>query len=153
LSAGSTYLSEFLNGIRSAGDIEIAVGKKQGALQPLSAAQIGKIASRWTGKKFANGGVVKAPTIAMVGDNRNAHRDPEIISPQSAIQKALAGAQPQPSGKTERLLEQLIGILNEFFTEYSNADHSVVISEKEIFNATRNQNTKYKNAHGRSALV
>ena len=35
--------------------------------------------------KFAEGGLVYGPTMAMVGDNPNARRDPEIISPLSKL--------------------------------------------------------------------
>ncbi len=36
--------------------------------------------------KLANGGLVSAPTLAMVGDNKNASIDPEVISPLSKLQ-------------------------------------------------------------------
>lgn len=36
--------------------------------------------------KLAKGGVVSAPTLAMVGDNRNASIDPEVVSPLSKLQ-------------------------------------------------------------------
>ena len=42
--------------------------------------------------KFAKGGIVGAPTLAMVGDNPNARHDPEIISPLSKLKGMIAGA-------------------------------------------------------------
>lgn len=39
--------------------------------------------------KFAKGGVVHGPTLAMVGDNPNARHDPEIISPLSKLKKMI----------------------------------------------------------------
>ena len=36
--------------------------------------------------RLASGGLAKAPTLAMVGDNRNASVDPEVISPLSKLQ-------------------------------------------------------------------
>ena len=36
--------------------------------------------------KLATGGLATAPTLAMVGDNRNAKADPEVISPLSKLQ-------------------------------------------------------------------
>ena len=42
--------------------------------------------------KLANGGLVSAPTLAMVGDNRNAAADPEVISPLSKLQDMLGGS-------------------------------------------------------------
>ncbi|MDO4864716.1 MAG: hypothetical protein Q4A05_11155, partial [Ruminococcus sp.] len=54
-----------------------------------------KIANSLVGKVFnsdisiprlAVGGLAKAPTLAMVGDNRNAYSDPEVIAPLSKLQ-------------------------------------------------------------------
>lgn len=42
--------------------------------------------------KLANGGLVSAPTLAMVGDNRNAAVDPEVVSPLSKLQEMLNGS-------------------------------------------------------------
>jgi len=40
---------------------------------------------------LANGGLATAPTLAMVGDNRNAGVDPEVIAPLSKLQGMLGG--------------------------------------------------------------
>lgn len=50
--------------------------------------QTGIIASQ----SFAKGGVVYGPTLAMVGDNPNSRRDPEIISPLSKLKGMIAGS-------------------------------------------------------------
>lgn len=41
--------------------------------------------------KLARGGLAAAPTLAMVGDNRNAAVDPEVIAPLSKLQGMLGG--------------------------------------------------------------
>lgn len=41
--------------------------------------------------RLANGGLATAPTLAMVGDNRNASVDPEVIAPLSKLQGMLGG--------------------------------------------------------------
>lgn len=41
--------------------------------------------------KLANGGLAEAPTLAMIGDNRNAAVDPEVIAPLSKLQGMLGG--------------------------------------------------------------
>lgn len=41
--------------------------------------------------KLAKGGLADAPTLAMVGDNRNAAVDPEVIAPLSKLQGMLGG--------------------------------------------------------------
>lgn len=44
--------------------------------------------------KFANGGIVSAPTLAMVGDNRGAGRgNPEVIAPLNKLQGMMQGSQ------------------------------------------------------------
>ena len=35
---------------------------------------------------LAKGGLVKAPTLAMVGDNKGASHDPEVVSPLSKLE-------------------------------------------------------------------
>jgi hypothetical protein len=47
--------------------------------------------------KFATGGIISGPTLAMVGDNINAHRDPEIVSPLSKLQQMLNINQGMPA--------------------------------------------------------
>jgi len=44
---------------------------------------------------FAQGGIVSAPTLAMVGDNRNARHDPEVISPLSKLKGMIGGGGSQ----------------------------------------------------------
>lgn len=41
--------------------------------------------------KLAQGGLAYAPTLAMVGDNRGARTDPEVISPLSKLQEMMGG--------------------------------------------------------------
>jgi F0F1-type ATP synthase assembly protein I len=36
--------------------------------------------------RLANGGLVSSPTLAMVGDNKNARQDPEVVAPLSKLQ-------------------------------------------------------------------
>jgi hypothetical protein len=51
--------------------------------------------------KFASGGLAYAPTLAMVGDNRNARTDPEVISPLSKLKNMIGdtgGAQFEQVG-------------------------------------------------------
>lgn len=59
--------------------------------------------------KLANGGLVSAPTLAMVGDNMNASIDPEVVSPLSKLQ-GMIGASNQ--GMVEVLMMILDAIEN-----------------------------------------
>ncbi|WMT39749.1 hypothetical protein RE628_20485 [Paenibacillus sp. D2_2] len=45
--------------------------------------------------KLAKGGLAYGPTLAMVGDNKGASADPEVISPLSKLE-AMLGAKDQP---------------------------------------------------------
>ena len=56
--------------------------------------------------KLATGGLATAPTLAMVGDNRNAKADPEVISPLSKLQGML------DNGKLDEVLRVLNAILD-----------------------------------------
>lgn len=44
---------------------------------------------------LAKGGLATAPTLAMVGDNRNAMQDPEVIAPLSKLEGMLGSTDPQ----------------------------------------------------------
>lgn len=41
--------------------------------------------------RLANGGLATAPTLAMVGDNKNARTDPEVIAPLSKLEGMIGG--------------------------------------------------------------
>lgn len=47
---------------------------------------------------FANGALVTGPMLAMVGDNKNAARDPEAILPVSKLQGYIKGAMGNGGG-------------------------------------------------------
>ncbi|ACL77327.1 phage tail protein [Ruminiclostridium cellulolyticum] len=55
--------------------------------------------------KLANGGLVSAPTLAMVGDNRNAQADPEVVSPLSKLQGMLNGGNQEVVAAINELME------------------------------------------------
>ena len=42
--------------------------------------------------RLANGGLVSSPTLAMIGDNKNAYSDPEVVSPLSKLQEMIDGS-------------------------------------------------------------
>lgn len=55
--------------------------------------------------KLAHGGLVSAPTLAMVGDNRNAQADPEVVSPLSKLQGMLNGGNQEVVAAIKELME------------------------------------------------
>lgn len=74
--------------------------------------------------KLANGGIVSAPTLAMVGDNRNASIDPEVVSPLSKLEEMLAGS----NAITDALLMSMLEVLREI----ARKNPSIQIGESEF---------------------
>ncbi|MNJ66192.1 hypothetical protein D3C77_622500 [compost metagenome] len=58
--------------------------------------------------KLAKGGLAYGPTLAMVGDNKGAAADPEVISPLSTLQDMLAGT----NGAVVEAIMMLYDLLN-----------------------------------------
>mgnify|MGYP002622847578 CR=1 FL=1 len=58
--------------------------------------------------RLAKGGLATAPTLAMVGDNRNAKADPEVIAPLSKLQGMLGSGN---DGEIVELLKIIIELL------------------------------------------
>jgi len=56
---------------------------------------------------LANGGLATEPTLAMVGDNRNARTDPEVIAPLSKLSGMLGG----DTGEIIELLKLIVELL------------------------------------------
>lgn len=87
--------------------------------------------------RLANGGLATAPTLAMVGDNRNAKTDPEVIAPLSKLQ-GMVGSDPEVVELLRMILELLrngmnIEIINYLFRnskEFSREVLNVVNMDK-----------------------
>lgn len=62
------------------------------------AAQVGVIAATPI-PKLAEGGLAHAPTLAMVGDNKNAGVDPEVIAPLSKLRGMIGGGSVEVTGR------------------------------------------------------
>lgn len=58
---------------------------------------------------LANGGLVHQPTLAMVGDNKNAATDPEVISPLSKLKDMLGGG--MDDSRIVELLTKILAVL------------------------------------------
>jgi hypothetical protein len=61
--------------------------------------------------KLANGGLAAAPTLAMVGDNKNAKVDPEVISPLSKLKELLD--QSSTNAEITELLKEIAELLRQ----------------------------------------
>jgi len=75
---------------------------------------------------LANGGLVSAPTLAMVGDNRGASADPEVVAPLSKL-KAMLGNSGGDNREIVALLTQILATLKN-----QNGDIILKIGETEF---------------------
>lgn len=109
--------------------------------------------------KFAKGAIVKAPTLAVVGDNAGANTgDPEVISPLSKLQSMIKTS----SGEDVVILKQMLDYLKriyEMFVIFRNngGNHYEFVAKingSEIFDEIVRQNELYKKRHnGKSAFA
>lgn len=120
---------------------------------------VSRTLSRISVPAFANGKLVKAPTLALVGDNKNAQNDPEVVSPLSKLQGMIGNAGGYDT-ETVSLLTRILRVLENIYDKvYALSidvkDREIVVSVagREIFRAVRDENDKYISRYGHSALV
>ncbi|MEE1218592.1 MAG: hypothetical protein U0L20_01555 [Ruminococcus sp.] len=109
--------------------------------------------------KLAKGGIVKAPTLAVVGDNAGANTgNPEVIAPLNKLQ----GMINTSSGEDVVILTQILDILKrlyEMFIIFRNQggnsyEFIAKINGSELFNEMVKQNELYKKRNnGKSAFA
>lgn len=107
---------------------------------------------------LATGGLVKAPTLAVVGDNAGANSgNPEVIAPLSKLQGMLSAS----NGEDTVILGEILSYLKklyEMFVIFRNNGGNYYqfvaeINGNDIFNEIVRQNELYKNRHnGESAF-
>ncbi|MEE3450804.1 MAG: hypothetical protein VZR27_08940 [Acutalibacteraceae bacterium] len=104
-------------------------------------------------RRFASGGLVKAPTLAIVGDNENAYNDPEVISPLSKLQSMINTESPLDT----EVLQQILTYLKLIYEECKNIGDITVTEEMDgerFFKWLIRRNNKYKNSHnGKGAFA
>jgi hypothetical protein len=94
--------------------------------------------------KFANGGLVSAPTLAMVGDNRGASSDPEVISPLSKLEGML---------NTGISSDEIVALLKQILALMESADLSIYVGDTEFGKVASRAINKYSNKLGKSAII
>lgn len=103
--------------------------------------------------KLAKGGIVKAPTLAVVGDNAGANSgNPEVVSPLNNLQAMINSS----NGEDVVILKQMLDYLKriyEMFVIFRNngGNHYEFIAKingSEIFDEIVKQNELYKKRHG-----
>ncbi|MCD8025365.1 MAG: hypothetical protein LUF33_00070 [Clostridiales bacterium] len=109
--------------------------------------------------RFAKGAIVKAPTLAVVGDNAGAGTgNPEVIAPLSKLQTMMNTS----SGEDAAILSQILDYIKrmyEMFVIFKNQGGNYYqfiakINGSSIFNEIVKQDKLYKKRHnGKSAFA
>ena len=105
-----------------------------------------------TTHSFATGGIVKAPTLAVVGDNAGAGSgNPEVVSPLNQLKQLMGG------GDNAKILEVLNRIYEMLYLSRNQGQQQEISAEIDgntLFKAIVRQNEIYKDTHrGRSAFA
>ena len=108
---------------------------------------------------LATGGLVKAPTLAVVGDNAGANSgNPEVVAPLSKLQGMLDNSDGQDTVILGEILSYLKKLYEMFVIFRNNGGNYyqfvAEINGNDIFNEIVKQNELYKNRHnGKSAFA
>ena len=104
--------------------------------------------------KLARGGLVKAPTLALVGDNAGASTgDPEVVSPLSKL-RGMIGDNDNSTADTQllqQILSYLIKLYDMFYAHYQSGDIceiSLDLDGDPVFKKIVQINNMYKKRHG-----
>ncbi len=109
--------------------------------------------------KLAKGGIVKAPTLAVVGDNAGANTgNPEVISPLNKLQTMINTSNGQDVVILSQILDYLKRIYEMFVVFRNNGGNMYEFVAKlngsTLFDEMVNQNELYKKRHnGKSAFL
>lgn len=103
--------------------------------------------------RFAKGGIVKAPTLAVVGDNAGANTgNPEVIAPLNKLQSMINTSNGSDPATLRQILDYLKRIY-EMFVVFKNSggnsyEFVAKINGSEIFDEIVKQNELYKKRNG-----
>lgn len=95
---------------------------------------------------LARGGVLKEPTLAMLGEYSNANNNPEIATPQNLLQDMFDSNNAQLVSSFAQMTQQIISAIEGVDMEVSIGDETIARS------AARGNNT-YKSMTGRSLIT
>lgn len=109
--------------------------------------------SKVTLPRFAKGAIVKAPTLAVVGDNAGANTgNPEVVAPLSKLQGMIDDSNGQDTVILTQILDLLRKIYEMFLIFRSNGGNSYEFIAKlegsVLFDEIVKQNEMYKKSHG-----
>lgn len=91
---------------------------------------------------FANGGVLNAPTLGLMGEYPGARTNPEIVTPESKMREVFGESNAELVAKVDRLTNVVIDILNK--------DTSISIGDDTISASAARGAMNYKRRTGKS---
>ena len=104
----NALLAEAIAGMLAGEDKKGIIGLITGAIG------VSALLALWQSKvpQFASGGIVSAPTLAMVGEYPSAKSNPEVIAPLDKLQKLIGGGYGGGEVTFKIQGTELVGVLN-----------------------------------------
>ena len=104
---------------------------------------------------LADGGVIKQPTLAMVGEYAGASSNPEIVAPQSLIAETVASVMNDMLQKTQMSLVEIASVLRQILNAVVSVSSSgirISIGGREVFQVVVDENNRAVLRTGSSPL-
>lgn len=95
---------------------------------------------------LANGGVIKQPTVAMMGEYPGASSNPEIAAPQSVLQQVIANS-------NNNVVDALIQQTKQLLVALEGMNMSVSIGDEVIAQSAQRGNASYRRRTGKPLFV
>lgn len=104
---------------------------------------------------LADGGVIKQPTLAMVGEYSGASSNPEIVAPQSLIAETVSSVMGDMMAKNQMSLTEIASILRQILNAVvtvSSGGIRIIIGGREVFQVVVDENNRAVLRTGTSPL-
>ena len=95
---------------------------------------------------LARGGVLKEPTLAMLGEYANANNNPEIAAPQSMLQEMF-------DTNNANLIASFAQMTSQIISAIEGVDLEVSIGDETIARSAARGNNSYRNMTGKSLIT
>lgn len=148
--AGETLVEVFANSIRSVQELvntifgNLSIPKIEVDL-PTGRQSYSRTPNTRNIPAFADGGVVREPTYALVGEYQNARSDPEVIAPQSTIKESVVAANGELVGALYQMATMIVQAIEDNATEVQQDPDA-------MFKVIRKKATTYKRNTGSPAF-
>lgn len=104
---------------------------------------------------LADGGVIKQPTLAMVGEYSGASNNPEIVAPQSLIAETVASVMNDMMQRNQMSLAEIASILRQILNAVvtiGSGGIQIIIGGREVFQVVVDENNRAILRNGKSPL-